>query len=616
MRTLTVILLLAALAAGDSKEIKRLIGYLESSREQTRLEAAKDLAKYGAKAAPAAPALVRLLGENTSSGIPAAARSTLISIGPKAFPAVIDGLGAENPRVVVSCIEVLSVPTIPKLRYRKAIGEALAGAQHGHSHIAKLLVELGEDSVEPLAAALVRGGTHAKFAAARGLSEIGERGPRTIEELAASSDSKKRMAGAFGLLAVPAVERLSKLNQEDAVKPYAVVGLMGQGDERVPLLLAASAPVDLPRLQQDIWHAEVAANRRRVSSGVWRDATEEAVARLLERKDSAALIVLALRDVEPKTLVEALGGAHADAAAAALALRPKAGVPALRAALPIDGAARALAATGAAAAPALPDLAKLDSEVAKQAHARITEQVALATSDCKQAIADIDAKRNKAATAYLEKAAAAGNPLARHHLGMLLLEGRRADRERGDGLVRRAAWEGCIPAQIELGNRLLAKKEYVEAERHLGPGAKKNARVALCRLSEARTFGWKHYFEKVAKDVRRSAEMGYAPAQLQLREMLRRGKGVEQDVEEADRWLYKSAEQGNPPAMRAMHSHHVWRTKDYAEAYAWLKLGAMRGHEGFAKALRDFNGVSTVTQRSESAQRAAAMAKKIPVWRD
>ena len=82
---------------------------------------------------------------------------------------------------------------------------------------------------------------HAKFAAARGLAEIGEPGTRAIEELAASTDSKKRTAGAFGLLAVPAVETLSKLIQDDAVKPYAVVGLMGQGDERVPLLLAASA---------------------------------------------------------------------------------------------------------------------------------------------------------------------------------------------------------------------------------------------------------------------------------------------------------------------------------------------------------------------------------------
>ena len=80
---------------------------------------------------------------------------------------------------------------------------------------------------------------------------------------------------------------------------------------------------------------------------------------------------------------------------------------------------------------------------------------------------------------------------------------------------------------------------------------------------------------------RRAAELGHAPAMLELGKMLLAGHDVPQDYTQALSWFRKAAEAGNPSAMvfvGVMTAKGIGTAKDEAQAAAWYRRGANAGY--------------------------------------
>ena len=99
-------------------------------------------------------------------------------------------------------------------------------------------------------------------------------------------------------------------------------------------------------------------------------------------------------------------------------------------------------------------------------------------------------------------------------------------------------------------------------------------------------------YKEAVNWLRKSAEQGYADAQLDLGVCYDYGNGVPQDHKEAVKWYRKSAEQGNADAQYNLGvSYEIGEgvKKDTQEALKWYKKAADQGYEDAIEAIKNLN---------------------------
>lgn len=81
-------------------------------------------------------------------------------------------------------------------------------------------------------------------------------------------------------------------------------------------------------------------------------------------------------------------------------------------------------------------------------------------------------------------------------------------------------------------------------------------------------------YNKAGDWFKKSADQGYAPAQLALGEAYGKGRGMRQDYAKSLDWFKKSADQGYVPAQLALGSMYnlSWGYRDYPYSYQDTKL--------------------------------------------
>src|SRR5258708_3626508 len=200
------------------------------------------------------------------------------------------------------------------------------------------------------------------------------------------------------------------------------------------------------------------------------------------------------------------------------------------------------------------------------------------------------------ARAWLEKAAASGDPQALYTLGRALSESSGqavADPVRAADLYRRAAEKGHVLAGLRYGLALSegsgAKRDPVAAQRWLVQAQESGVPEAALALGDmaARTPASrdKAANEKVVKAALSwyevAAHGGVPSAQFKLANAYFAGVGVPRDPAQALLWYGRAAQQGLPQAQHAlgiMLMGGVAGPSDPVEGYKWLVLAERGGH--------------------------------------
>ncbi len=200
------------------------------------------------------------------------------------------------------------------------------------------------------------------------------------------------------------------------------------------------------------------------------------------------------------------------------------------------------------------------------------------------------------ARAWLEKAAADGDPYALYALGRAMedsfgLAG--ADAVRATDLYRRSAEKGhplaALRYGLALGDGYGVKKDLVAAQRwlvHAQQSGVPEAALALADMA-ARTPASrdKAANEKIVQGAvawyGSAAQLGVPSAQFKLANAHFAGAGVARDPAQALLWYSRAAQQGLPEAQHAlgiMMIGGVAGPADPVEGYKWLLLAERAGH--------------------------------------
>ncbi len=208
------------------------------------------------------------------------------------------------------------------------------------------------------------------------------------------------------------------------------------------------------------------------------------------------------------------------------------------------------------------------------------------------------------ARAWLEKAAAGGDPQALYALARAMSESEGqaiADPVRAADLYRRAAEKGHGLAGLRYGLALAegsgVKRDPAEAQRWLIRAQQNGMPEAALALGDmaARTPASrdKAANEKVVQSALAwyeiAANAGVPSAQFKLANAYFAGVGVPHDPAQAQLWYSRAAQQGLPQAQHAlgiMLMGGVAGTKDPVEGYKWLLL-AERGGNQDSRAVRE-----------------------------
>ncbi len=228
------------------------------------------------------------------------------------------------------------------------------------------------------------------------------------------------------------------------------------------------------------------------------------------------------------------------------------------------------------------------------------------------------------ARAWLEKAAAAGDPYALYVLGRAMEEGSGpvgADSIRAANLYRQAAEKGHPLAALRYGMALAdgvgVKRDVVAAQRWLIHAQQSGVPEAALALGDmaART--------PVSRDkatnakalqsainwLEVAARAGVPSAQFKLANAYYAGAGVTRDLPQAQQWYGRAAQQGQVEAQNAfgiMLVSGAAGATDPVEGYKWLLLAERGGHPE-SRNIRE----KTVEQLSErDRKRAETLAQK------
>jgi hypothetical protein len=105
--------------------------------------------------------------------------------------------------------------------------------------------------------------------------------------------------------------------------------------------------------------------------------------------------------------------------------------------------------------------------------------------------------------------------------------------------------------------------------------------IYLSVISGMIEIGPHDYDEQVFLDTKAGAESGFAPAQYNLGEMYRSGKGISVNKKEAVKWYRKAAEQNEPRAqynLGYMYYNKEALPRDYKKAVYWFTKAAEQGN--------------------------------------
>jgi uncharacterized protein len=200
------------------------------------------------------------------------------------------------------------------------------------------------------------------------------------------------------------------------------------------------------------------------------------------------------------------------------------------------------------------------------------------------------------ARAWLEKAAAGGDPQALYTLGRALSESMGqavADPVRAADLYRRAAEKGHARAGLRYGLALSegngVKRDPIAAQRWLMQAQESGIPEAALAMGDmaARTPATrdKATNEKIVQSAlswyQGAANAGVPSAQFKLANAYFAGVGVPRDPAQALLWYSRAAQQGLPQAQHAlgiMLIGGVAGTADPVEGYKWLVLAEKGGH--------------------------------------
>ncbi len=228
------------------------------------------------------------------------------------------------------------------------------------------------------------------------------------------------------------------------------------------------------------------------------------------------------------------------------------------------------------------------------------------------------------ARAWLEKAAANGDPQAMYTLGRALDEGTEQvppDPVRAADLYRRAAEKGHALAGLRYGLALTegfgVKRDVATGQRWLVQAQENGVPEAALALGDqiARTPASR---DKAANertvqtavswyDV--AAKGGVPSAQFKLANAYFAGVGIARDPAQAEYWYARAAQQGLPQAQHAlgiMMMGGVNGTADPVEGYKWLLLAEKAGHPD-ARAVR---AKSAERLSDKDRRQAEALAQK------
>jgi TPR repeat protein len=200
------------------------------------------------------------------------------------------------------------------------------------------------------------------------------------------------------------------------------------------------------------------------------------------------------------------------------------------------------------------------------------------------------------ARAWLEKAAAGGDPQALYTLGRAMSEGSEqipADPVRAADLFRRAAEQGHMLAAVRYGLALSegvgVKRDQAAAQRWLILAKDNGVPEAALAMGDmaARTPAArdKATNEKIVQSAlswyQVAAQGGVPSAQFKLANAYFGGVGVPRDPAQAQMWYARAAQQGLPQAQHALGLMLISGAagqSDPVEGYKWLVLAERGGH--------------------------------------
>jgi uncharacterized protein len=167
--------------------------------------------------------------------------------------------------------------------------------------------------------------------------------------------------------------------------------------------------------------------------------------------------------------------------------------------------------------------------------------------------------------------------------------GAAADRQRAIELCRQAASSGDAFAQYCFGLLL----ESISAN---GQSDQNEKVVGLLKPRDdaASFFAW----------YKRSAEQGFAPAQLAVSSCFRFGLGVQVDLSEARAWAQKAATAGFAPAqetLSVLYSEGIGGQMDRKAAFQWALTAAEHGHASAAFKVASFYETGKGIERDQAA---------------
>lgn len=232
------------------------------------------------------------------------------------------------------------------------------------------------------------------------------------------------------------------------------------------------------------------------------------------------------------------------------------------------------------------------------------------------------------ARAWLEKAAASGDPYALYVLGRAMEESTGpagADSVRAASLYRQAAEKGHPLAALRYGMALAeglgVKRDVTAAQRWLIHAQQSGVPEAALALGDmaARTPASrdKSMNEKILKSaiswLEVAARSGVPSAQFKLANAYYAGAGVTRDLSQAQLWYGRAAQQGQTEAQNAfgiMLVNGAAGAADPVEGYKWLILAERGGHPE-SRTIRE-KAIDQLPDRDR--KRAEALAQKfVPV---
>jgi HEAT repeat protein len=180
-------------------EVARLVSQLSDESAAERSEAAYQLGKIGSKAAPAAEALAKLLGQVEGCTLPSTGNRTtpgesageaLGRIGEPAVPALLEKVPVENAAVKANAAAALGMIGEP------AVGPLIelldTDSSWTHNAVAKAMKAIGDPAVAPLVESLKSAGSlQTRRGAAVALGEMSCKD--AVEELIAALEDESRL---------------------------------------------------------------------------------------------------------------------------------------------------------------------------------------------------------------------------------------------------------------------------------------------------------------------------------------------------------------------------------------------------------------------------------------